>query len=86
MILELILSGIATAGTYEYLYDLFPRIPMWLTFPLLVLISLGVYYLPMMWLTVCAVASLAGFLHSFVRKNTTPIVVQKRRSGLPPLP
>lgn len=86
MILTIILSAAATAGTYEYLYDLLPRIPMWATLPLIVLIALGVAHLPLMWLTALAVASAAGFVHGLVRRSGPPLVIQNRRSGLPPLP
>lgn len=86
MILEIALSVIATGGTYEFLYDVLPNIPMWATLPLLIGISVGVYYLPLMWVIIVAVASAAGFVHGIVRRNTQPVVIQNRRSGLPPLP
>lgn len=84
--LEIVLSVVATAGVYEYLYDMLPRIPVWATLPLIALIALGVAYLPPLWLTVTAVASAAGFIHGLVRRNGPPVVINPRRSGLPPLP
>ncbi len=84
--LEIALSVVATAGVYEYLYDVLPRIPMWATLPLIVLIALGVAYLPLLWLTALAVASAAGFIHGLVRRSGPPVVVNSRRSVLPPLP
>ncbi len=86
MILEIVLSVVATAGTYEYLYDSLPHVPVWATLPLIAAIALGVYYLPLMWLTVVAVASAAGFIHGLVRRSGPPVVINPRRSGLPRLP
>jgi len=86
MILEIVLSVVATSGTYEYLYDALPRVPVWATLPLLALIALGVYFLPLMWLSVLAVASAAGFVHGLVRRSGPPVIINPRRSGLPPLP
>lgn len=84
--LEIVLSVVATAGAYEYLYDALPSIPVWATLPFIAAIALGVYFLPLMWLTVLAVASAAGFIHGLVRRSGPPVVIQNRRSGLPPLP
>lgn len=84
--LEIALSVVATAGAYEYLYDTLPSLPVWATLPFIAAIALGVYFLPLMWLTVLAVASAAGFIHGLVRRSGPPVVIQNRRSGLPPLP
>lgn len=89
MILELALSVLATWGTYEFIYDVLPRIPLWLTLPLLLGLSAAAYFTPLWILGIVAVASAAGFIHGLIRKNTsTPVVVPSRRSsrGLPPLP
>lgn len=84
--LEIVLSVVATAGAYEYLYDVLPSIPTWATLPLIVALAAGVYFLPLMWLIIVAVASAAGYIHSFVRRSSQPVVINSRRSGLPPLP
>lgn len=86
MILTIILSVAATAGTYEYLYDVLPSLPVWATLPFILLIALGVHFLPILWLTALAVASAAGFIHGLVRRSGPPVIIQNRRSGLPPLP
>lgn len=89
MIIELGLSVLATWGTYEFIYDILPRIPLWCTLPLLLGLSAAAYFLP--WAVVCivGVASAAGFIHGLIRRNTsTPVNVPMRRSSreLPRLP
>lgn len=84
--LEIVLFIVATAGVYEYAYDVLPSIPTWATLPLIAVIATGVYFLSPMWLTIVAVSSAAGYLHSFVRRSAPPVVINRRRSGLPPLP
>lgn len=86
MILELLLSVVAASGTYEYIYDVMPRMPIWVSLPLLFGLSAAVYFLPLMWVIILAVASAAGFIHGLVRKPSVPVVLNHRRSGLPPLP
>lgn len=90
MILELILSVLAVSAVYEYLYDLLPRIPMWVTLPLLTALAVGASFLPVTILGIIAVAAVAGFVHGLVRSKVERASVQHvtrpRRAGLPPLP
>lgn len=89
MIIELALSVLATWGTYEFIYDILPRIPLWLTLPLLLSLSAAAYFAPLWVVCIVGVASAAGFIHGLIRKNTsTPVQMSTRRSarGLPPLP
>lgn len=90
MILELILSVLAVSAVYEYLYDLLPRIPMWVTLPLLTALAVGASFLPVTILGIIAVAAVAGFVHGLVRSKVERATVQHvgrpRRAGLPPLP
>lgn len=89
MITELLLSVLAAWGTYEFIYDVLPSIPLWLTFPLLLALSAAAYFAPWAVLCIVAVASAAGFIHGVIRKNTaTQVQVPSRRAsrGLPPLP
>jgi hypothetical protein len=86
MIIELILSVAATAGVYEYLHTIVKEVPYWLILPVLVGISAGVYFLPLMWLIIVAVASATGFLHGAMSRKTQQVVINPRRSGLPRLP
>ncbi len=86
MILEIVLSVIATTGTYEYVHTVVQHVPYWLVLPLLVGIAVGVYYLPLMWLIIVAVASAAGFIHGAMSRRSQQTVLTTRRSGLPRLP
>ena len=89
MIIDLIVSVLAVGGSYEFIYDVTPRIPLWLTFPLLLALSTAAWFAPLWVVCIVAVASAAGFIHGLIRKNTSASVqVSTRRSarGLPPLP
>ena len=89
MIIELALSVLSTWGTYEFIYDILPRIPLWATFPLLLGLSAAAYYAPLVIVCIVGAASAAGFIHGLIRKNTaTPVQVPLRRSSreLPRLP
>lgn len=84
--LEIVLSVVAVMGGYEYVSSFVPTVPSWLIFPLLIGLAVGAYFLPFMWLTIVAVAAAAGFLHGLMSRTRQPVVIQNRRSGLPPLP
>lgn len=87
--LEIAMSVLAAWGTYEFIYDVLPRIPLWATFPLLIGLSCAAYFAPWAVLCIVAVASAAGFIHGMIRRNTaTQVEVPSRRSSrnLPPLP
>lgn len=90
MILELALSVLAVSAVYEYLYDLLPRIPLWVTLPLLTALAVGASFLPLAVISVIAVAAVAGLLHGLIRTKVERATVlptsRPRRSGLPPLP
>ena len=89
MIIELLTSVLAVGGTYEFVYDVLPSIPVWLTLPLLLGLSSAAWFAPFWIVCIVAVASAAGFIHGLVRRNTaTSVVVPSRRTnrGYPPLP
>lgn len=90
MILELVLSVLVVSAVYEYLYDLLPRIPLWVTLPLLTALAVGASFLPISFLAIGAVAAVAGIVHGLVRTRVERASVQHisrpRRAGLPPLP
>lgn len=89
MIIDLIASVLAVWGSYEFIYDLSPRIPLWLTFPLLLGLSAAAWFAPLWVVCIVGVAGSAGFIHGLIRRSTSvPVVVPSRRNsrGLPPLP